>query len=131
MSRSETKEDYTDLLEIAGEAGGRAYAPYSGFKVGAALLTAGGKVITGCNIENASYGLSICAERVAFFTAVARGEKDFRAIAVAAASRATPCGACRQVMMEFAPEADVVTRDEDGAIQVKKVRELLPDAFKL
>jgi cytidine deaminase len=121
--------DYKELLAKAREAAGKAYAPYSGFKVGAALLTAEGKVITGSNIENVSYGLSICAERVAFFTAVAAGEKNFQAIAVTADARATPCGACRQVMAEFAPEALVITEGEDGAMEVKKVAELLPDAF--
>ena len=122
--------DYAELLAQAREAAGKAYAPYSGFKVGAALLTADGKIITGANIENVSYGLSICAERVAFFTAVAGGERKFEAIAIAADARATPCGACRQVMAEFAPGADVVTEGEDGVMEVKKVANLLPDAFQ-
>lgn len=126
-----TKADYFKLMERAREARGRAYAPYSGFKVGAALLTAGGEVITGCNVENSSYGLSVCAERTALFAAVARGEREIRAIAVAADSPATPCGACRQVMAELAPGADVVTGGEDGSLKVRKIEDLLPDAFSL
>lgn len=123
--------DYAELLAKAREAAGKAYAPYSNFHVGAALLTKDGKVITGSNIENVSYGLSVCAERVAFFTAVAAGEKKFQAIAIAADSRATPCGACRQVMAEFAPDADVITEGRGGALEIKKVADLLPDAFTL
>ncbi len=128
---SDSNTQYTRLMERARQARERAYAPYSNFKVGAALLTAGGEVITGGNVENASYGLSMCAERVALFAAVARGERDIRAIAVAAGTRAIPCGACRQVMLELAPEADVITREEDGSLRVQKVKELLPDAFTL
>lgn len=128
---SDTDSQYVKLMERARQARERAYAPYSNFKVGAALLTVGGEVITGGNVENASYGLSMCAERTALFAAVARGERDIRAIAVAAGTRATPCGACRQVMLELAPEADVITREEDGSLRVQKVKELLPDAFTL
>ncbi len=123
--------DYEKLLKRARDAREKAYAPYSGFKVGAALLTAGGHIITGGNVENASYGLSICAERAALFAAVAEGQRDIRAIAVAAHVPAAPCGACRQVMMELAPDADVITEEEDGSLRVQKVRELLPDAFTL
>lgn len=123
--------DYEKLLKRARDAREKAYAPYSGFKVGAALLTAGGHIITGGNVENASYGLSICAERAALFTAVAEGQRDIRAIAVAARVPTAPCGACRQVMMELAPDADVITEEEDGSLRVQKVRELLPDAFTL
>ena len=122
---------YEKLMARAKEAATGAYAPYSGLKVGAALLTAGGDIITGCNIENASYGLSMCAERVALFTAVSGGKKDIAAIALHAGSPLTPCGACRQVMAELAPKAHVVTRSEKGVIQVKKVGDLLPDAFTL
>lgn len=123
--------DYEKLLKRARDAREKAYAPYSGFKVGAALLTAGGHIITGGNVENASYGLSICAERAALFAAVAEGQRDIRAIAVAAPGPTAPCGACRQVMMELAPDADVITEEEGGSLRVQKVRELLPDAFTL
>ncbi|HHY59602.1 MAG TPA: cytidine deaminase, partial [Clostridia bacterium] len=90
---------YEDLLAAAQEASRRAYAPYSRFPVGAALLTADGQVFTGCNVENASYGLTICAERVAVAKAVSEGYKDFQALAVWAATEepVSPCGACRQV----------------------------------
>jgi cytidine deaminase len=126
-----TDKTYEDLMERAREARSRAYAPYSNFRVGAALLTAGGLIITGGNVENASYGLSMCAERAALFAALARGEREIRAIAVAADPPATPCGACRQVMLELAPEADVITGEEGRGLRVRKVRELLPHAFEL
>lgn len=124
-----------DLLAIARQAAGRAYCPYSSFPVGAAALAADGRVFTGCNIENASYGLTICAERVALFQAVAAGAVPVVRIAVCcvkgdAGCRGTlmPCGACRQVMREFmAPDAEVLI---DGA-GVFRLEDLLPDAFHL
>lgn len=121
--------DLQDLLREAETAREKAYAPYSGFKVGAALLTSSGKIYLGANVENASYGLSICAERTAVFTAVAAGEKDFTALALAAEPGTTPCGACRQVIMEFAPEAKIVFTNEHGEVEIKKARELLPASF--
>ncbi len=123
--------DYKVLLEKAFLAREMAYAPYSGFKVGAAILSGGGEIYTGCNIENASYGLSICAERTALFNAVSKGHKDFTAIAIAASEGVSPCGACRQVLVEFSPEADVITPNQEGSLDIIKVRELLPAAFSL
>ena len=123
--------DYKLLLEKASQARDAAYAPYSGFKVGAALLTPEGDVYTGCNIENASYGLSICAERTALFHAVSQGAREFSAVAIAATPGVTPCGACRQVLAEFSPDADVVTLTKEGSMDIKKVRQLLPAFFSL
>jgi cytidine deaminase len=120
-----------DLISAAREVRGRAYAPYSKFSVGAAVLTKGGKIVTGCNVENSSYGLSMCAERTAIFRAIAEGEKEFNAIAIAGPDgvAVTPCGACRQVMWEFARELIVLTLDEHGKIVRRTIRELLPGAF--
>ncbi|HBV95955.1 MAG: cytidine deaminase [Peptococcaceae bacterium BICA1-7] len=110
-----------------------AYAPYSGFKVGAALLTSGGEIYTGCNIENASYGLTCCAERVAVFKAVSEGKKDFTAIAVACGDGdfCSPCGACRQVLAEFGGSIKVYMCNHRGEYRVKTVSELLPGYFRL
>jgi cytidine deaminase len=126
-------KQFSKLIAAAKSAQRRAHAPYSKFHVGAALLTKSGKVYTGCNVENASYGLTICAERVAITKAVSEGHRQFKAIAVVAPSGAlSPCGACRQVLAEFG-EMVVVCADSRNA---KKVRlhllsELLPHAFKL
>ncbi|HEX5261229.1 MAG TPA: cytidine deaminase [Gaiellales bacterium] len=123
--------DELELYAAARAAAAGAYAPYSGFAVGAAMRTASGEVITGVNIENASYGLTCCAERTAMFTAVAAGERDFTAIAVHGdASSVPPCGACRQVLAEFAPELVVVYR-QDGAPVSAALAELLPARFEL
>lgn len=118
-----------ELLREAEKAARKAYVPVSGFRVGAALKTAGG-VYTGCNIENASLGLSMCAERVAIFKAVSAGERDFLKMIVVnvESNDAPPCGACRQVMAEFAPELEVTYR-HGGGFSTRLVRELLPDAF--
>lgn len=123
----------TRLLAIARDSATRAYVPYSGFPVGAAVLTADGTIVGGVNIENASYGLTVCGERVAIFTAAVAGHREIRAVAVSApkATGATPCGACRQVMNEFKPEDGdlmVIMDDADGPRQVP-LRDLLPDAF--
>jgi cytidine deaminase len=108
----------------------RAYAPYSKFKVGAALLGESGQVYTGCNVENATYGESICAERTAIVKAVSEGERKFNAIAVVTENGVSPCGSCRQVMMEFAPDMAVIIADTQGHIRVTTtVRELLPYGF--
>ena len=120
---------YQRLIARAMEARRQAYAPYSDFAVGAALLGKSGRVYTGCNVENASYGLSICAERVAVFKAVSEGERDFEAIAVVTEKGVTPCGACRQVLMEFGEDIQVVVADVAGEYRVLALRELLPDAF--
>lgn len=122
-----------DLIAAAAGAKEKAYAPYSRFKVGAALLTAGDRVYTGCNIENASYSLTICAERVALFQAVAAGEREFVALAVVGGELTAcfPCGACRQVLAEFAPGLEIITGQPGGPIHRRFLRELLPDTFTL
>jgi cytidine deaminase len=121
------------LMAEAVKARKRAYAPYSRFAVGAALLAKDGSVYLGCNVENASYGLTICAERNAVWKAVSEGVTEFTAIAVTARDGlgAPPCGSCRQVLHEFAPNALVYWRDARGRILKRKLSELLPDAFNL
>ncbi|MFQ5813106.1 MAG: cytidine deaminase [Anaerolineae bacterium] len=121
--------DYEELIAKAMEARGKAYAPYSDFAVGAALLARSGRVYTGCNVENASYGLSICAERTAVFKAVSEGERDFEAIAVVTEKGVTPCGACRQMLMEFGEDIQVIAANEAGEYRVFGLQELLPEAF--
>lgn len=119
----------TELLEHARIARQQAYAPYSNYWVGAALLATDGSVIYGCNVENASYPATICAERVALGAAVAQGKREFQAIAVVTRNGGSPCGICRQVMAELAPTMTVYIGDEDGLVQTTTVAELLPDAF--
>ncbi len=120
----------SSLLEAAARARGGAYAPYSNFAVGAALAAVDGRVFTGANIENASYGLSMCAERVAFFAAVTAGVRTFEAIAVAGpeGTQTTPCGACRQVLVEFGVNLKIVTASPSGPV-TRTIGTLLPDAF--
>ena len=118
-----------ELIALAAEARRKAYAPYSQYAVGAAVLTASGKVYTGCNVENASYGLSVCAERTAAFGAVCDGEREFTAIAVVTENAGTPCGACRQVLAEFGPEMRVLVADASGDYRVYSLPELLLDFF--
>ncbi len=117
------------LIASAATARERAYAPYSQFKVGAALKAKSGRVYTGCNVENAAYGPSMCAERTAVFKAVSEGEREFEAIAVVTENGASPCGSCRQVMMEFAPDMLVIIADTQGRARSTTVRDLLPDGF--
>jgi cytidine deaminase len=121
------------LVRAAAKARKRASAPYSKFKVGAALLTKGGEIITGANVESASYGLTCCAERVALFNALTSGKKGFVAIAVVAAvpGGPMPCGACRQLLAEYAPSAKVWIAHSQSLKGVREfvVRELLPAAF--
>jgi len=121
------------LLGRAREVRGNAYAPYSRFPVGAALLAADGRVFTGCNVENASYGLANCAERVAIGKAVSEGAREFAAIAVIGpedAQPCAPCGACRQVLYEFGPDLPVIFPVAEGdGFQVRSMGELLPGAF--
>lgn len=126
----------TELLTLAREAMTRAYAPYSGFKVGAALLCADGTVYQGANIENASFSPTICAERTAFFKAVYDGKRDFTAIAVVGGKDGVisgffpPCGVCRQVMREFCQDDFVIILGgADGAYETKTLKELLPFSF--
>jgi cytidine deaminase len=125
------KVDIDALIRAARAARERAYAPYSDFAVGAALLTATGKVFAGCNVENASYGLSICAERTAIVSAVAAGHRDFLAIAVVTptAGRASPCGACRQMLVEFNPAMQVILTNLKGDTVLTTADALLPGAF--
>jgi cytidine deaminase len=129
-----TESQIKELLLRANEVRKNAYAPYSRFHVGASVLTSSGKVYQGCNVENASYGLCICAERNAIAAAVAAGERDFVALAVVGGDGekpVTPCGACRQVMVEFAPELIVAMAGGAGIEKplVKTAAELLPHYF--
>jgi cytidine deaminase len=122
-----------DLVREAAKARQRAVAPYSKFKVGAALLTSSGEIITGVNVESASYGLTCCAERVALFNALTAGKRDFVAVAVVARAPEgpMPCGACRQLLAEYAPHAKVWVADTRAlhAPREFSVKELLPGAF--
>ncbi|MCF7849233.1 MAG: cytidine deaminase [Kiritimatiellales bacterium] len=125
-----------DLVKAAAEAAQKAYAPYSKFKVGAALLCADGTVFTGCNVENASYGLTNCAERTAVFSAVAAGNLEFEAIAIVAGGDAMPypCGACRQVLAEFCDPhltVHIASAGNPGVYETIRLGELLPHSFKL
>jgi cytidine deaminase len=120
-----------ELIAAAASARAHAYAPYSRYHVGAALVTKAGKVFTATNVENASYGLTICAERVAFTYAVSQGEREFRAIAVVTESAppAFPCGACRQVLSELAPDLEVLCANLGGDVERTTMRALLPSSF--
>jgi len=118
-----------ELVALAKEARASAYAPYSHFPVGAALLTASGAIYTGCNVENASYGLGVCAERVAIFKAVCAGDRQFEALAVVSETMAAPCGACRQVLAEFGLATTIVLADPEEGRQVLTISDLLPLAF--
>lgn len=122
----------SELMLAAKQAYDYSYAPYSNFNVGAALLTKKGKVYTGCNIENASYGATNCAERTAIFKAVSDGEQDFIKIAVAAkdGSTAYPCGICLQVIQEFMPEAEIILEQDDKLVSFS-LKDLLPFGFTL
>ncbi len=127
MSETDTK-----LLKLANEAKENAYSPYSSFKVGAALLTKDNKIITGCNVENASYGLTICAERNAIFAAVNQGYKpgDIVAISIAASAKNfSPCGACRQVILEFGKDIKVIF-EFDNDMKSVPIHSLLPLSFE-
>jgi cytidine deaminase len=118
-----------ELIQYALQARQQAYAPYSSYHVGAAVLCADGSVVTGCNVENASYGATICAERVALTAAVAQGKRDFIALAVATSNGGSPCGICRQVMAELGPQMAVYISDQTGNYRTTSVAELLPDSF--
>jgi cytidine deaminase len=118
------------LVAAALAARQRAYAPYSHYLVGAAVLTADGTIINGCNVENAAYPATICAERVALTAAIAQGHRDLIAIAVATNNGGTPCGICRQVMAELGPAMTVYIADASGSYQTTTVASLLPGAFR-
>ncbi len=119
----------TELIEIAKKARKRAYAPYSHYKVGAALLGKSGTVYSGCNVENASYGHTVCAERTAVLKAVSEGETEFEAVAVVTKNGGSPCGACRQVLSEFSPELIIYIADKNGEFRTTTLKDLLPDSF--
>lgn len=127
-----------ELIQLAIQAMDRAYTPYSHFKVGAALLTKSGKVYTGCNIENAAFSPTICAERTAVFKAVSEGETKFEAIAVVGGLNGElketgdftgPCGVCRQVLMEFAPDITIISANSLDEYFINSLRDLLPKGF--
>jgi cytidine deaminase len=117
------------LIEVANNTRVNAHVPYSGYRVGAALLSDSGIVFGGCNVENASYGLSICAERTAYVKAISENEREFVAIAVVTDDGGSPCGACRQFMAEFGMDTIVILADKRGKHTLSTVRELLPEAF--
>ncbi len=122
----------SELIKKAKRARERAYAPYSKFKVGAALLAKSGKIYTGANVENATFGLTVCAERVAIFRAITNGEKYFVKIAVVVDKDepVTPCGACRQVLSEFASNLKIICANLEGKTERYSLSELLPEAFE-
>jgi cytidine deaminase len=133
MAKLRRKTDRTRLVQAAAQARKLAVAPYSKFQVGAALLTGSGGIVAGANVESASYGLTCCAERVALFKALTSGERDLVALAVVARIKGgpMPCGACRQLLAEYAPAARVYVADSRalGRVREFSVRELLPEAF--
>ena len=123
-------EEKQALIDLANEARKLAYAPYSKYRVGAALRTKSGKVFTGVNIESAAYPTTLCAERVAIYKAVSEGEREFDVIAVVTDNGGSPCGGCRQVMAEFGLETRVLIADGDGnLVKEMTVAQLLPEAF--
>jgi cytidine deaminase len=130
-SRRQKGRGVAELVALARDARERAHAPFSRFKVGAALRTRQGEIVTGCNIENASYGLTLCAERVAVFKAVSEGLREFDAVAVMADSKrpTAPCGPCRQILWEFCGDIWVHMSDLEGRVRSRRMSELLPLPF--
>lgn len=130
------KIDEKTLIEYAKRAMKKSYSPYSGFSVGAALLTSGGKIYSGCNIENASFTPTVCAERTAFFNAVSKGENNFSAIAVVGGKKGEiteycpPCGVCRQVMREFCADDFEIILFDGKSVKKLKLEDILPFSFK-
>src|SRR5512133_81766 len=125
-----TDEDVKYLIDLANQVRAQAYAPYSNYKVGAALRTRSGRVYTGVNIENAAFPTTMCAERVAVYKAVSEGEREFTAIAVATENGGSPCGSCRQVLAEFGLQTLIIIADVTGKIHLEgTVEKLLPTAF--
>ena len=133
MTDNKTQTEANELRDAAFAAMENAYAPYSNFRVGAALRTSTGEIVTGCNVENAAYGEALCAERVAISAAVAQGLRGFEEIAVASESDdpAPPCGSCRQTMSEFAPDLKVTGYSRNGKSISWRLSDLLPEAFAL
>ncbi len=129
MTTTNIPNQWADLFHQAIEAREYSYSPYSHYKVGAALLTRAGRIYQGCNIENASYTPSVCAERTAIFKAVSEGETDFVAIAVVTINSGAPCGVCRQVMREFGPNMTIIFGNVEGEYQVITLPDLLPHSF--
>ena len=127
-----TNDQRSELIRLACDVRLHAHAPYSKFLVGAALLTESGEIVCGCNVENASYGLTICAERVAFSTAVAAGHRRFQALAIATSGGHPPCGACRQFAAEFCDDLPILLIDSDRPDHVleSNLRKLLPGRFE-
>lgn len=126
--------DYKLLMDAAKEASKQSYSPFSKFPVGAGILAGSGKIYTGCNVENSSFGMTICAERCAIFKAVSEGEREILAVAIFSPKEddCYPCGACRQVMYEFQGENEIeVITEEKGNLNVKKLRDFLPFGFKI
>lgn len=125
------KAQYIELVETARRAKRRAFAPYSHFHVGAALLSGNGRIYSGCNVEISTYALTICAERTAIFKAISEGERNFKAIAVVSDDPdfTPPCGACRQVLMDLAGNIDFLMVNAKGRIKVLTMKTLLPHAF--
>jgi cytidine deaminase len=121
--------DDRQLVALAQGARKAAYAPYSHYSVGAALLTQSGQVFTGCNVENAVYPLCLCAERTAVVKAVSEGQREFSAIAIATRNGGAPCGACRQVLREFAPHLRILLADDAGHVRLFTLDQLLPESF--
>ena len=123
--------DWPELIEAATQARGSAFAPYSKFYVGAALLAEDGTLVTGCNVESASYGLTICAERVALVKGISEGKHRYARVVVVTnvAALTPPCGACRQLLWEFAPDAEVMLANLAGETRLHSMKELLPHGF--
>lgn len=124
-----SREDADRLILTAHDCRGRAYAPYSDYQVGAAVLTGEGRIFGGCNVENASYSVTLCAERCAVGSAIAAGQRNLQAIAIVTEKIASPCGACRQFLIEFNPQMIVVLADTTGRRVMHKATDLLPGFF--
>ena len=131
MKPKRAKNDEQKLIDAARAAREKAYAPYSNFRVGAALRTKAGKIYSGCNIENASYGLTLCAERTAIFKAMSEGEREFDAIAVVCDTEklTPPCGSCRQIIWEFCGDVPVILANLKGKVERETAAKLLPRPF--
>ena len=125
-----TPEQRNQLIQAAIRVRQNSYSPYSNYAVGAAILTASGEIVTGCNVENAAYGPTMCAERCAIFKAVSEGQREFEAIAVVTENAGFPCGTCRQVLFEFAPQIRFIIADTNGTIHREfSLNDLLPHGF--